>query len=141
MTNRADHFQQTAAAHNVPASVFRADDKRHPVVAARRELIHRLCVVSWAEAIMAGVDPKRAKELHSLPRVGMWVNKDHTTCLYALRIYSAKVYGTREKATLLEMRLAYLATVIPSMLLGLLARLSEIRDAYMASVQTEQVAA
>lgn len=98
---------------------------------------------------MAGVHPQRAKELHSLPRVGMWVNKDHTTCLYALRIYSTATYGTREKATLLEMRLAYLATVIPSMLLGLLARLgtgpkaklSEMRAAYLASVQTERAAA
>ena len=110
-TSRADHFQSVARAHSVPVSVFRADDKRHPVVAARRELIHRLCVVSWADAIMAGVDPKRAKELHSLPRVGMWVNKDHTTCLYALRTYSAAEFGTGPKASLAEMRAAYQASL------------------------------
>ena len=108
---RADHFQQTAAAHGVSPSVFRADDKRHPVVAARRELIHRLCVVAWADAIMAGVSHARAKELHSLPRVGMWVHKDHTTCLYALRIYSAAEFGTGPKAKLSEMRQAYLESL------------------------------
>ena len=111
MTTRADHFQQTAAAHNVPASVFRADDKRWIVVAARRELIHRLCIVAWAEAIMSGVDPIRARELRSLPRVGMWVNKDHTTCLYALRQYSAAKFGTGPKAKLGEMREAYMASL------------------------------
>lgn len=108
MTTRADHFQSVARAHSVPVSVFRADDKTWPVVAARRELIHRLCVVSWADAIMAGTDPKRAKELHSLPRVGMWVNKDHTTCLYALRKFSAEEYGTGPKARLAEIRNAYM---------------------------------
>ena len=111
MTNRADHFQQTAAAHNVPASVFRADNKTWVVVAARRELIHRLCIVAWAEAIMAGVSHARAKELHSLPRVGLWVNKDHTTCLYALRQYSAAKFGTGPKAKLGEMREAYMASL------------------------------
>ena len=60
---------------------------------------------------MAGVDPKRAKELHSLPRVGMWVNKDHTTCLYALRQYSAAKFGTGPKAKLSEMRQAYLESL------------------------------
>lgn len=59
---------------------------------------------------MSGVSPSRANELHSLPRVGLWVNKDHTTCLYALRKFSEAEYGTAPKAGLADIRAAYLAS-------------------------------
>lgn len=111
---RAEHTAIVCQSHQLKFEDLRGWCKKRPVVAARRELWHRLLVVAWADAIMAGVEPKIA----SLPASGTYLRKDHTTVLYALRRFSAEHYGTPPKA-----------------------RLSDIREAYLASVQAERVAA
>lgn len=108
--NRADHIQLVCKTHHLPAEPILGANKTVPIVAARRELLHRLCVIAWVDAIEAGMSSLRAREIHSLPRVGRSLRKHHTTVLYAIRQFSAEHYGTRPKATLAEMRAAYAAS-------------------------------
>lgn len=108
MNTRADHIRAVSEAHNIPIGDLTGYTKRRPVVAARRELMHRLAIVSWAEAIMAGTDRLKADALHSLPNVGKVVRKDHTTVLYALRKHAERVYGLPPRASLAVIRQACL---------------------------------
>lgn len=105
--NRDEHTAIVCQSHKLTQDDLRGWSKKPPIVAARRELMHRLCVVAWVEAMRAGADPLKAQFQHSLTSVGTWLRKDHTTALYAIRTLSAEVYGTRPRASLAEMRAAY----------------------------------
>lgn len=109
-TPRQTHIDAVCKAHHLRYVQIQEWKKTPARVAARRELLHRLCVIAWVDAIEAGMSSLRAREIHSLPRVGRSLRKHHTTVLYAIRQFSAEHYGTRPKATLAEMRAAYAAS-------------------------------
>ena len=111
---RAEHTAIVCQTHKLKFEELRGWCKKRHIVAARRELWHRLLVVAWADAIMAGTEPK----VMSLTAGGRYLRKDHSTVFYALRCHSADLYGTPPKA-----------------------RLSDIREAYLASVHTQERAA
>jgi chromosomal replication initiation ATPase DnaA len=101
---RAEHTAIVCQTHKLKFEDLRGWCKKRPIVAARRELWHRLLVVQWAEQVLAGIEPKVA----SLPGAGGYLRKDPTTVLYAVRRFSAEHYGTGPKAKLADIRSAYL---------------------------------
>ena len=104
MKSRAEHTAIVCQTHQLKFEELRGWCKKRHIVAARRELWHRLLVVAWADAIMAGTEPK----VMSLTAGGRYLRKDHSTVFYALRCHSADLYGTGRKARLADMRSAYL---------------------------------
>lgn len=112
-TTRAEHTAIVCQSHRMTPDDLRSWNKSQRYVAARRELWHRLLIVSWAEQLMAGVSLASVK-VPSLTMVGRWFRKDHTTCLYAVRRYSTEFYGTCPKASLADMRAAYYASQVQS---------------------------
>lgn len=104
---RAEHTTFVCKAHTLTLKDLRSWCKERRYVAARRELWHRLLVVTWADQVLAGIEPK----VPSRPAAGRYLRKDASTVLYAVRRFSAEHYGTGPKARLAEMRAAYLSAL------------------------------
>lgn len=80
--------------------------KAHRHVVARRELFIRLMCTPF------GFADDGSPVYRSLPQAGKIVGKrDHTTVLYSIRIYAREHFGTRPKASVAEIRSAWIAAM------------------------------
>jgi chromosomal replication initiator protein len=67
--------REVAAKHGVPMVDLKSARRDRPTVLARQEAIYRM----------------RTETLRSLPEIGRFFNRDHTTALHAVRVHSKRL--------------------------------------------------
>jgi hypothetical protein len=88
------HLGEVCAAHGVTRDQLTRADKSWPIVAARHDLMFRLCVIEkWGK-----------------PKVGRFLRKDPQTVYHGVRKYAAQHIGTSPRATLTQIRAAWIAS-------------------------------